>query len=128
MKCFLAGFAGFFLAAAATATLYVLYSDYRAAVSISNAMAAIGSMRTEIRDVLVDRGAKANVGAKLKPPAEKRTYPDIDYLRVMPEGTIVFRGAKYGQIIVLEPTLRGGEVAWKCTGSKPDKNIPRNCR
>lgn len=108
--------------------MYAQYSDYRAAASISNAMAAIGSMRGEIRDVLVDHGAKANVGAMLKPPAEKRTYPEIEYLRVMPDGTIIFRGIRYGQIIVLEPTLRGGEVTWKCMGSKPDKNIPRDCR
>lgn len=128
MKCFLMGVAGFFLAAVAAAVLYALYSDYSARLSIDSAIASVGGLRNEIREILVERRAGADVAAQLDPPAGKRSFPGVDYLRVSPDGTLVLRGAKHGQIIMFEPTLRGGEVAWKCVGSKPEKNIPTDCR
>lgn len=48
--------------------------------------------------------------------------------KIAPDGTIVFRSAKHGQIIVFEPSVRENVVSWRCIGSKPEKNIPPNCR
>ena len=128
MRCFFVGFAGFFVAAFVTAVALTSYGDYAARASLSETMLSISPLRTEIAENILKQRAVASAGASLKPLAEKQSFPSTDYLKIATDGTIVFRNSKHGQIIVLEPSFRADSVTWRCVGSKPEKNIPPDCR
>ena len=128
MRCFFVGFAGFFVAAFLTVVALASYGDYAARASLSETMLSISPLRTEIAENIMKQRAVASASASLKLPAEKQFFPSTDYLKVATDGTIVFRNSKYGQIIVLEPSFRADSVTWRCVGSKPEKNIPQDCR
>lgn len=128
MRCFLVGLAGFFVAAIVTTITMASYGDYAARASLSETMALVGPLRAEIAEIILRQRTAANAAASLKPPAEKRPLLSADYLKVTSDGTIIFRSSKHGQIIVLEPSFRAEAVSWKCVGSKPEKNIPSDCR
>ena len=128
MRCFLVGLAGFFVAAIVTTITMASYGDYAARASLSETMALVGPLRAEIAEIILRQRTAANAAASLKPPAEKRPLLSADYLKVTSDGTIIFRSSKHGQIIVLEPSFRADAVSWKCVGSKPEKNIPPDCR
>ena len=128
MRCFLLGFAGFFIAAIAFASATASYGDYAARASLEETMLSISPLRTEIAESIIRQRAIAGAGASLQPPVDKRSFPNTDYLKATADGTIVFRSAKHGQIIVLEPSFRADAVAWKCVVSKPEKNFPTECR
>lgn len=104
------------------------YGDYLARASLSETMLLIRPLRTEIAESIMKHRAVSSAGATLKLPTEKQTFPNTDYLKIATDGTIIFRNSKYGQIIVLEPSFSTDSVTWKCVGSKPEKNIPQDCR
>mgnify|MGYP001582179669 CR=1 FL=1 len=128
MRCFLIGFAGFFVAMIVTLFVWAQYADYAARVTLSETMGEIAPLREKIAEIIKKQRAVANSAASLTQSAKEQTVPRADYVKVASDGTIVFRSAKHGQIIVFEPSFRAGEVAWKCIGSKPEKNIPKECR
>ena len=124
MRCFLLGFLGFFIAAILTMIAVASYGDYAARASLSKSMGSIANLQTTIVETILSKGRVANSGAMLKPPS----LPLIDYLKVSTDGTIVFRSAAHGQVVVLTPILKADKVSWACMGSKPVKNLPPNCR
>lgn len=128
MRCFLLGFTGFFLAALLTMFAAVSYGDYAARASLANALQSTDGLRAEITENILSKATTVGAGDLQTPPAQSQQVPLTDYLKVASDGTIVFRSAKHGQIIVLEPAFNAGVVSWKCTGSKPDKNLPVYCR
>ena len=128
MRCFFIGFFGFFIAAIVTTVALASHADYRARASLSKTMASIIPLRNDIEENIFKQGAITNAGASLNPPIDKRSFPTTDYLDVTTDGTIIFRSLAHGQIIVLEPSFRAGAVAWKCVGSKPEKNMQPDCR
>lgn len=128
MRCFLLGFAGFFLAALLASIAIASYGNYAARASLSDTMQSVATLQNQISEFVMSQGALANAGAALDPPVVKQSFPNVDFLNVSTGGTIVFRSRKHGQIIVLEPAFSAGAVNWKCTGSKPGKNLPTKCR
>ena len=128
MRCFLLGFAGFFVATIVAVVANAAYSDYGARASLSESMLSVSSLRMEIAENIMKQRTVASAGASLKPPAEKRSFPSTDYLKVTSDGAIVFRNSKHGQIIVLEPSFHPDGVTWRCVGSKPEKNMQPDCR
>lgn len=128
MRCFFVGFAGFFVAAFVTAVAVSSYGDYIARARLGDTMAALEPLRVEIAEIITKQGSVGNVGASLKSKIAQQPDMGTDYIKVAADGTIVFRMARYGQVVVLEPSLRTGAVSWRCIGSKPEKDIPSNCR
>ncbi len=128
MRCFLLGFAGFFLAALLTMFAAVSYGDYAARASLSETMQSVTPLQNQIAEIIVTKNSVANAGDALVPAIAKQSFPNADFLKVATDGTIVFRSSKHGQMIVLEPAIAANGVTWKCTGSKPDKNLPIKCR
>ncbi len=128
MRCFLLGFAGFLLAALLASIAIASYGDYSARASVSDTMQSVAPLQNQNTEVVISQGALANAGAALDPPVVKQSFPNADFLKVSTDGTIIFRSSKHGQIIVLEPAFSAGAVSWKCTGSKPGKNLPIKCR
>ncbi len=124
MRCFLLGCLGFFIAAILTMIAVASYGDYAARASLSNSMGSTANLKTTIAETILSQGTVVNSGALLKPPS----LPLTDYLKVSTDGTIVFRSAAHGQLIVLTPIFKAGSVSWACIGSKPDKNLPLDCR
>ena len=128
MRCFLLGFAGFFIATLVAVVANAAYSDYGARASLSESMLSVSSLRMEIAENIMKQRTVANAGASLKPSPETRSFPSTDYVKVTAEGTIVFRNSKHGQIVVLEPSFHADSVTWRCVGSKPEKNMQPDCR
>ena len=128
MRCFLFGLAGFFLAALLASIAFAAYGDYSARASLSETMQSVTPLQHQIAEIIVTQNEIANAGAALVPPAAKQSFLNTDFLKVSSDGTVVFRSRKHGQIIVLAPAYTSGVVSWKCTGSKPEKNLPIKCR
>ena len=119
MRCFLIGFAGFLVAGLIAAIAIPSYGDYTSRASLSETMAAIHPLRERIAEALVKE--PRSIATPREPIA------GISYLKVMPDGAIVFRSAKHGQLIIFEPEVREKTVTWKCIGA-PAKDVPSNCR
>lgn len=129
MRCFLIGFAGFIIAGFAAMVSISSYGDYAARASVTATIGAAEPLRSRIEEMLKQKGAGTNAGAPppLAPPKDA-AVAGADYLKIAADGTIILRSAKHGQIVAFEPTLRDNAVTWKCIASKPDKDIPFNCR
>ena len=123
MRCFLIGFAGFIVAGIVAMLALSSYGDYAARASVTATIAAAEPLRIKVAELLVQKSA----GTPLMPPKDA-AVAGANYLKVAADGTIILRSAQHGQIVVLEPTVRDNAVTWKCTASKPDKDIPPNCR
>ena len=122
MRCFFIGFAGFFAATVLTMIAFASYGDYAARATVSATLAATDPLRTQIAAMIAPPGAASAPVQLTAPP-----LAGADYVKVAADGTIVYRSAAYGQVIVLEPSVRDNAVSWKCIGSKPAKHIPSNC-
>ena len=124
MRCFLIGIAGFLCAGLIAAFALAQYADYASRASLSETTNLVAPLRDEV-------AAKIRKGPlnseQLTSAAPRELVARVNYLKVMPDGTIVFRSAKHGQVIVFEPAVRGGAVDWKCIGGSP-KDIPPSCR
>ena len=123
MRCFFIGFAGFFVATVLTMIAFASYGDYAARATVSATLAATEPLRTQIAGMIARPGAPRAPVQLTAPPS----LAGADYVKVAADGTIVFRSAAYGQVIVLEPSVRDNAVSWKCIGSKPAKHIPSSC-
>lgn len=124
MRCFLIGIAGFLFAGLVAAIAIPSYGDFRSRASLSETMSAVVPLRTKIAEALVKdpKSVAAVAGsATREPPA------GANYLKVAADGTIVFRSAKHGQLMLFEPEVRQGTVTWKCVGSPP-RDVPPDCR
>jgi Tfp pilus assembly major pilin PilA len=122
MRCFLIGVAGFVVTAVLAAVAIASYGDYAARASLAETMTSVVALRTQIAEGLVTRS-----GLPIKVTTEIQAFPNVDYLKVTNDGAIVFRSAKHGQVIVLEPSIAGGAVSWRCIGA-PAKDVPADCR
>jgi type II secretory pathway pseudopilin PulG len=125
MRCFAIGIVGFLVAGLLAAIAIPSYGNYTSRATLSETMAAIAPLRDKIAESLskTSRNPSDN-GSALAP---RVSIPNVNYLKVMPDGTIVFRSAKHGQLIVYEPEVRGSTVVWKCIGA-PVKDVPPTCR
>ena len=126
MRCFLGGLFTFLVAALLTAIAVPSYGDFSARANLSETMLTIQPLQEQIGEIVTKQRGIANIAAALKLPADaaRRT----NYLKVTPDGTIIFRNARFGQVIVLEPSVNAGMVTWRCIGSRPDRDIPSLCR
>ena len=120
MRCFLTGAAGFLVAGLIAAVAISSYGDYAARASLSETIVATHPLRERIAEALLVKEPRS-IAAPREPIA------GISYLKVMPDGTIVFRSAKHGQLIIFEPEVREKTVTWKCRGA-PARDVPPNCR
>jgi Tfp pilus assembly major pilin PilA len=126
MRCFLIGIAGFLVAALLAAIVIPQYADFRSRETLSEAMTAIAPLRMKIAEYLA-KGPQKPTEAGNAALTPREPIPGVNYLKVMSDGTIVFRSARHGQLIVLEPEVRGSSVEWKCVGA-PAREVPRHCR
>ena len=125
MRCFAIGIAGFLVAGLLAAIVIPSYGNYTSRATLSETMVAIAPLRDKIAESLSKTSRNpSDSGSALAP---RVSIPNVNYLKVMPDGTIVFRSAKHGQLIVYEPEVRGSTVVWKCIGS-PAKDVPPTCR
>ena len=125
MRCFASGIAGFLVAGLLAAIAIPSYGNYTSRATLSEAMAAIAPLRDKVAESLAKTSRNSSDSGFASVPRE--LVPNVNYLKVMPDGTIVFRSAKHGQLIVYEPEVRGSTVVWKCIGS-PAKDVPPTCR
>jgi hypothetical protein len=125
MRCFAIGIVGFLAAALLAAIAIPSYGNYASRATLSETMVAIAPVRDKIAESLLK--TPRNPSDNRLASAQQVSIPNVTYLRVMPDGTIVFRSAKHGQLIVYEPEVRGSTVVWKCIGA-PLKEVPPACR
>ena len=124
MRCFVLGIVGFICAGVLAAIVIPSYADLTSRASLGETMNAVGPLREKISEAL-SKDPKAL--SALSASAAKEPISGVSYLKVVADGTIAFRSAKHGQMIVFEPTMRDGAVTWKCIGSPP-KDVPPDCR
>lgn len=128
MTCFLKGVGGFLVAGLIAAIAIPAYGDYAARASVTQTLSRVIPLRQELEGLRQVHGTLTAAVAALDPPLAQRNFPGTDYLRITADGTIVFRNAKHGQLVVLEPKLEGEVLTWRCIGSRPDRDIPPDCR
>jgi Tfp pilus assembly major pilin PilA len=125
MRCFAIGIVGFLVAGLLAAIAIPSYGNYASRATLSETMVAIAPLRDKIAESILKTPRNPSItGLAL---AQRVSIPSVSYLRVMPDGTIVFRSAKHGQLIVYEPEVRESTVVWKCIGA-PAKEVPPTCR
>ena len=119
MRCFLLGIVGFVLTAFVSTIAITSYGDFTARASLNETLVAVRPLRDKIGEALLkDPRAMA---------IPKESIPGVDFLKVSPDGTIVFRSTKHGSLIAYDPTVIRGAVTWKCVGA-PAKDVPADCR
>ena len=125
MRCFAIGIVGFLAVALLAAIVIPSYGDYTSRATLSETMVAITPVREKIAESLLKTPRNSSDSGLAS--AQQVSIPNVSYLRVMPDGTMVFRSAKHGQLIVYEPEVRGSTVVWKCIGA-PLREVPPTCR
>ena len=126
-KCLLVGVMGAFVILATVAVLFPVYCDYTARAALNDSLQKLIIYRDKIAMNGAERWAREGSGAEVKISAEAFPTLNIDYARVLPDGTIIIRHAKYHQIVVLEPSMTEGKVSWRCIGG-PLRDVPTQCR
>jgi len=124
MRCFVLGVVGFICAGVLAAIVVPSYGDFTSRASLSETMVATRPLREKVAEAL---SKDPKTLASLISSATKEPIAGVNFLRVAADGTIAFRSAKHGQLIIFEPVLRNGAVTWKCVGSPPT-DVPPDCR
>jgi len=119
------GAAGALLVLVAAAIIIPLYGDYEARVRASEVLDDLRPLKARIasRAVAVGKLTGAGVG-------ENTAKSGADYaaaaIEVLPDGVIIVKATKFGQVFVLLPSLSENHVSWRCIGGS-DKDVPRAC-
>lgn len=119
MRCFLIGLVGFLVTGLVALIAILSYGDYTSRASLAETFVAVRPIREKVAEALVKEPRSV--------ARSTQAIAGVSYLKVAADGTIVFRSSKHGQVIVLEPEVRGNEVSWKCIGA-PAKDVPPECR
>jgi len=127
MRCFIIGFTGFFVAAIATAVAFAAYGDYSARASLGETISGVIPLRTMIAEDLLSTADGSVSEAVWAQAMSESSNMGVSYLKVSPDGTIAFRSAKHGQIIIYEPDTSTNGIEWRCIGA-PAKDVPPDCR
>ena len=118
-KILLTSFIGTLLAIILVAFIYAQYSDYRAMAQTYNWLTILNSVKVDIENNLLT-GNKINI---IKP----KFSPEPKDFLIRPDGIILMRGGRDGQLLVLIPEIKESKVQWTCyVGSS--KAAPSECR
>lgn len=125
MKCFLIGSSGALLMLISVFLGISQYSDYRALSEIDGWLAHVQEIQTEIEQKAVKQNSLTGVGNNLQ--TKKFPNSNLDVFEVSESGTILLRGGRDGQMIVLIPLFSEKGVVWRCIGGSRAA-IPKRCR
>lgn len=103
--------------------------DFTPVSAAAAIITAVGPVRTEIAQKIEASNALARVGEGVALPTlsdRDRRY-GLESGHITSGGTIVGYNSKYGVVVVLEPTLDGRTVEWRCK-VLPVTAAPRACR
>jgi len=124
VRCFVIGIVGFICAGVLAAIVIPSYGDFTSRASLSETMVAIRPLREKVAEAL---SKDPKTLASLSSSATKEPITGVNFLKVAADGTIAFRRAKHGQLIIFEPVVRNGAITLKRVGSPP-KHVPPDCR
>lgn len=106
----------------AVAIVVPLYSDYRSRAQASEMLAIAQPLQRAVEAHAVASRTLQGAGAGIK------MAPAFFDSTVLWDGTIVLRNRNsFGQVIVLQPTLKEGSVTWQCAGGSA-RDVPTHCR
>lgn len=125
MKCFLKGAIGALCVLVLAAVIIAQYSDYRARAETDGMLVQLGVVQRAIEADAVKRGTFAGTATQFVHALPVVT--NVRLLEVNDTGTIVAKGGRNGQMIILSPSLIEGKIRWRCVGA-PDKDMPRQCQ
>jgi hypothetical protein len=114
LKTLLLGLAGGFFGLFAALIALSQYSDYRAASETTTWLVEVEPTLEAIAAAAKARGTIEGSGTGVALPTFQS--PPLEYARVTSDGTVIMRGGREGQLLVLVPSLAEGEVAWRCVG------------
>ena len=99
------------------------YGKYAIRARMSEMVLSVSGLKTAIADMAQAKGTLSGAAAGLK----VGTHKHADYALLNPDGVIVAYSERYGTLVVLTPTMRGGSVSWRCQGY-PERVFPAPCR
>ena len=106
----------------AVAIVAPLYTDYRSRAEASDMLVIAEPLQRAVEAHAAASHTLQGSGAGVK------MAPAFFYATVLWDGTIVLRNPNsFGQVIVLQPTLKAGSVTWQCAGG-PARDVPPQCR
>lgn len=100
-----------------------LYGNYGTRASMSNMVASISSLRTQLSLEWQEQGNLNTIGkeTQIGKPA------NADYAHLGPDGTIVLYNQRHGALAVVSPRREGNNMKWSCRGY-PAEIFPKDCR
>jgi hypothetical protein len=122
MKCVAKGFLGALLVLILVALIYTQYSDYRAAAETSGWLNDIDETKTNIEKNILRNKSTIRSGEDIQMPTFHVPTPPT-YTKIMNNGTIILKGGREGQLVVLVPTFTNTEVIWSCVGGSSKATI-----
>ena len=127
MKRFWQGFGvAILLVAAGAFIIYPQYADYR---SQAQTTVMLNFIRVELQDKIDAKALQLGTleGAGRGISMTPSTGNFLRSVHVDPNGVIIAKGGKRGQLLVLQPSLASGKVTWRCVGGADD-DVPSLCR
>ena len=126
-RAFLFGALGALLVLIGAAIGIPQYSDYRARAAGGDILMQAYPVRKKVEERILALGTVEGSGTVEFKANSGSPSARIEELMVEPNGTMIIRGAPYGQVLVLIPSFKENIVSWRCLGGS-GKEVPSQCR
>lgn len=86
----------------------------------------------EVKNIITENAVKnkslLHAGRDIDTQAMLKTWGSkLDLLQITDSSTVILRGGREGQMLVLIPSLQQGQVIWQCVGGSQHA-MPKPCR
>ncbi len=103
------------------------YSDYASWARTSELLLLLKEVQNGVESRIINTGTGENKDAAVAEILGAVPPGYFGLLRIIENGTILARGAKDGQVIVLIPSRVGDAIEWECVGGS-FKDMLKKCR
>jgi hypothetical protein len=105
--------------------IYPLYSDYRAVAETQRWLVEVRPIQITIQENALEAKSLSSAGHGVD--GEMLKIPlDLDLLEITETGTIIMRGGRDEQVVILIPSLESEGVTWRCIGGS-GRSVMRIC-
>ena len=125
MKCLLSGFFGVLLCLVAATMVLPNYVDYRNRIEILEWLAQVKPIQATIEKKAVQQNSLKNAGGDVDKEAFQNANANLSLFEITEAGTLILRGGRVGQVVILIPSLVAEQVTWRCIGG-PSHAVPKS--
>ena len=128
MKCFFKGLLGASLLLLIFFFTVPLYANYQARAETAGWLLLVEEVKNVITENAVKNKSLLHAGRDIDTQAMLKTWGGkVDLLQITDFSTVILRGGREGQMLVLIPSLQQGQVTWQCVGGSQHA-MPSPCR